>query len=98
LKNGIYIAKDGLPSSFIHRIIQLATFNNPSFFKAQAKRFSTYNIPRIINCVEDHHDYLVLPRGCMKALKKLLRESSIEPLIKDQRNPEQILQQNFMGN
>jgi len=97
LKNGIYIAKDGLPSSFIHRIIQLATFNNPSFFQAQAKRFSTYNIPRIINCVEDHHDYLVLPRGCMKALKKLLRESSIEPLIKDQRNPGTDIATEFHG-
>src|SRR5699024_3163769 len=56
-----------------------------------------YNIPRIINCVEDHHDYLVLPRGCMKALKKLLRESSIEPLIKDQRNPGTDIATEFHG-
>lgn len=97
LENGIYIAKDTLPSSLIHQIIQLATFNNPAFFKAQAKRFSTYNIPRLINCIEDYHDYLILPRGCMEALIRLFRENSIELLIKDQRYPGTNIAAEFHG-
>jgi len=60
-KNGLYIEKEGLPSSFIHKLIQLATFKNPEFFKAQTKRLSTYGIPRNITCSEEIDRFLLLP-------------------------------------
>ena len=52
-KNGLYVEKEGLPSSFIQKLILLATFKNPQFYKAQAKRLSTHDIPRNITCYED---------------------------------------------
>ncbi|WP_346207262.1 DEAD/DEAH box helicase family protein [Caldifermentibacillus hisashii] len=77
-KNGLYIEKTNLPSSLVHQMIQLATFNNPEFFKRQAKRLSTHNTPRMINCSEETDAYIVLPRGCKEQLVNLLTDLSIE--------------------
>ncbi len=44
----IYIPRDGLPSSFIARLIRIAAFQNPEFYAAQAARRSTHDKPRII--------------------------------------------------
>lgn len=52
-KNGLYIEKEVLPSSIIHKLINLATFKNPEFYKAQSRRLSTYGIPRNIICSEE---------------------------------------------
>jgi superfamily II DNA or RNA helicase len=97
LQNGIYIEKENLPSNLIQQIIRLASFNNPAFFKAQAKRFSTYNIPRLINCTEEHGGYLVLPRGCLAPFKKLLIDNKIEFHIKDQRQAGVAISADFNG-
>ncbi|MEC5422926.1 DEAD/DEAH box helicase family protein [Virgibacillus sp. C22-A2] len=86
LKNGIYIPKDGLPSKFINEMVRLATFNNPEYFKAQANRLSTYKIPRMIDCTDNQQDYLILPRGCLEDLRKLLKAKNIELIIKDEMN------------
>jgi len=39
LGNQIYIAKEGLPPALKNRLIRLAAFQNPEFYKAQAMRF-----------------------------------------------------------
>ncbi|WP_404454443.1 DEAD/DEAH box helicase [Virgibacillus necropolis] len=80
-KNGIYIPKSGLPSKLMNQLQQLATFNNPEFYKAQAKRLSTYKLPRKIDCTEEDQDYLILPRGCVKDIKSLFAENKIELTI-----------------
>ena len=54
LGNQIYIAKEALPPALRNRLIRLAAFQNPEFYKAQAMRLSTYDKPRIIACAEDH--------------------------------------------
>src|SRR5205807_5479672 len=51
LSDGIYIAKDTLSPSLRNRILRLAAFQNPEFYKAQAMRLPTYDKPRIIACV-----------------------------------------------
>ena len=48
LGNEIYISKEGLPPSLKNRLIRLAAFQNPEFYKAQAMRFPTYDKPRIV--------------------------------------------------
>ncbi len=50
LGNEIFIAKDGLPPALRNRLIRLAAFQNPEFYKAQAMRLPTYDKPRIIAC------------------------------------------------
>ena len=54
LGDEIYIAKDVLSPSLRNRLIRLAAFQNPEFYKAQAMRLPTYDKPRIIACAEDH--------------------------------------------
>ena len=96
-KNGLYIEKEGLPSSFIHKLIQLATFKNPEFFKAQAKRLSTYGIPRNITCSEETDQFFILPRGCKDDLVALLNEYSIDYECKEHTNVGTNISVNFKG-
>src|SRR5262249_34593566 len=53
LADQIYIAKEDLPPQLRNRLIRLAAFQNPEFYKAQAMRLPTYDKPRIIACAED---------------------------------------------
>ena len=48
-----------------NRLLRLAAFQNPEFYKAQAMRLPTYDKPRIIACAEDHPHHIGLPRGCL---------------------------------
>ncbi len=44
----IYVEKRGLPPALLNRILRLAAFQNPEFYKAQAMRLSTHDKPRVI--------------------------------------------------
>ena len=48
LADQIYIAKENLPPALRNRLIRLAAFQNPEFYRAQAMRLPTYDKPRII--------------------------------------------------
>ncbi|WP_404997067.1 TOTE conflict system archaeo-eukaryotic primase domain-containing protein [Caldifermentibacillus hisashii] len=96
-KNGLYIEKTNLPSSLVHQMIQLATFNNPEFFKRQAKRLSTHNTPRMINCSEETDAYIVLPRGCKEQLVNLLTDLSIEFEFETRTNSGSEIAVSFIG-
>lgn len=85
-KNGIYIRKQGIPGYLLQEIAQLAKFSNPAFYKAEKKRLSTKQIPRIIDCSEEMSDKLLLPRGCMDELAKMLKNKSIEIVMEDETN------------
>lgn len=85
LSDMIYIEKNGLPPIMINRIMRLASFQNPDFYKTQALRLPTFGKPRVISCADDYPQYAALPRGCMQELLKLLQRHSIEPMITDER-------------
>jgi hypothetical protein len=53
LGNQIYIPKQGLNPGLRNRLLRLAAFQNPEFYKARAMRLSTYNKPRVVACAED---------------------------------------------
>lgn len=97
LGNEIYIAKDVLSPALRNRIIRLAAFQNPEFYKAQAMRLPTYEKPRIVACAWDHSKYIGLPRGCLDDLRQLLSELKIKSLIRDERNSGQPLEAIFQG-
>ncbi len=84
--NEIYIAKDALPPALRYRLLCLAAFQNPEFYKAQAMRLPTYDKPRIIACAEDHPNYISLPRGCLDDVAELLSDLNIKPVLRDERN------------
>jgi hypothetical protein len=65
LGNEIYIAREGLPPALRNRLLRIAAFQNPEFYKAQAMRLPTYEKPRVISCAEEHPHHIGLPRGCL---------------------------------
>jgi superfamily II DNA or RNA helicase len=78
ISNQIYIEKQGLPAPLRNRLIRIAAFQNPEFYKAQAMHLSTYGKPRIISCCEDYPKHLALPRGCLEELLQLLKDLKIK--------------------
>ena len=70
LGNEIYIAKDGLAPGLRNRLLRVAAFQNPEFYKAQAMRLPTYDKPRIIGCAEEHSQHIGLPRGCLEDVRE----------------------------
>ena len=97
LGNQIYIAKDGLPPGLRNRLIRLAAFQNPEFYKAQAMRLSTYDKPRIIACAEDHASHLGLPRGCLEDVQEPCADLHIKPVVRDERYAGEPLDVKFQG-
>ncbi len=68
-----------------NRLMRLAAFQNPEFYKSQSMRVSTWGKPRIISCVEDHPRHLALPRGCVEEVEALLSDLKIKVNIRDDR-------------
>ncbi len=72
LSDQVYIPKADLPPTLRNRLIRLAAFQNPEFYKAQSMRLPTWGKPRIISCAENYDNHLALPRGCLEDLRSLL--------------------------
>jgi superfamily II DNA or RNA helicase len=77
LANQIYFEKDQLPQPLTNRLIRLAAFQNPEFYRAQAMRFPVWDKPRVIGCAENHARHIALPRGCFDSVRELLDENGI---------------------
>jgi superfamily II DNA or RNA helicase len=93
----IYIAKDGLSPRWIHRLVRLATFQNPAFYQAQAMRRSVWNTPRLIGCAENHPQHVALPRGLYEALEALAAEHGVPIEVRDVRTQGAPLEARFAG-
>ena len=85
LANQIFITKADLPQQLTNRLIRLAAFQNPEFYKAQAMRLPVWSKPRIIGCAENFPQHIGLPRGCLDDLLELLKENDILAEIQDER-------------
>ena len=85
LGDQIYIAKDNLPPALRNRLLRLAAFQNPEFYRAQAMRLPTYDKPRIIACAEDHPKHFGLPRGCLDEVRNTLESLNIQLVLRDER-------------
>jgi len=97
LGNQIYIAKEGLQPGLRDRLLRLAAFQNPEFYRAQAMRLSTYGKPRIVACAEDHPHHIGLPRGCLEDIHRLLDDLGIGATVRDERIRPQPLKVTFQG-
>ena len=85
VSNQIFIDTKNLSTVLQSKIIRLAAFQNPQFYKHQAMRLSTFNTPRIISCAQYYPNHIALPRGCQDDLLKLLDDLKIENIIEDKR-------------
>lgn len=93
----LYFEKAELTTALAGRLIRLAAFPNPEFYRAQAMRLSVWNKPRIIGCAENFPDHIALPRGCLEAVRALLRDHGIDCLLRDERHAGAPLSCRFTG-
>ena len=97
LGNLIYVEKKDLPDTFLDRLIRLAAFQNPEFYKTQAMRLSTFGKPRVIGCAEDLPHHIALPRGLLKEVLDLFQEHRIAVDVTDHRSGGVPLEVDFHG-
>jgi len=97
LASQIFISKTVLPQPLTNRLIRLAAFQNPEFYKAQALRFSVWDKPRIIGCAENFPKHIGLPRGCLDSVLDLLENNNIRVEIQDERRTGRKISAKFTG-
>jgi superfamily II DNA or RNA helicase/very-short-patch-repair endonuclease len=97
LGDQIYVGKEPLPAQLRNRLLRLAAFQNPEFYRAQSMRLPVYDKPRIIQCAEDHPKHIALPRGLLGDVEAMLRQLKVKPVLRDERFAGTPLQLSFKG-
>jgi superfamily II DNA or RNA helicase len=97
ISNLIYFEKSQLPQALANRLVRLAAFQNPEFYRAQAMRFPVWDKPRVIGCAENFPNHIALPRGCLDAVLELLKENHIRCDLRDERCEGELLDVSFGG-
>ena len=97
LANLIYFEKAQLPQALANRLIRLAAFQNPEFYKAQAMRMSVWDKPRVIGNAENYPHHIALPRGCLDAALDLLRDNDIACDLREERFSGEPIDVSFLG-
>jgi hypothetical protein len=95
VSNLVYVEKKGLPSGMLDRLIRIAAFQNPEFYKAQAMRLSTYGKPRVISCGESFPEHIGLPRGCLEEVIRIFKDHRVQTEIQDERTVGQHIDVSF---
>ena len=97
LADRLYVERSELPQPLLNRLIRLAAFANPAFYKAQAMRLSVWDKPRVIGCAETFPQHIALPRGCLEPVQTLLRDQGIGWELVDERQLGSPLELVFTG-
>ena len=84
--NMLFIPKAGFSQKALNHLKRLAAFKNPEFYKMQAMRMPTGQIPRVISCSEETAEYLFLPRGCEADVQATLTGFDIHSNFVDKTN------------
>jgi hypothetical protein len=95
--NLVYVEKNGLPPAMLNRLLRLAAFQNPEFYKTQAMRLSTYDKPRVITCGREFAQHIALPRGCLTETLALLSAHKIRADVRDERYAGTAIEVEFQG-
>ncbi len=76
LDGGVKIPGSELSPSLYATLKHAASTNNPEFYDRQRRRQSTWNIPRIVSSYDETiDDHLVLPRGVLETVTKLIEDA-----------------------
>ena len=97
LGDQLYVPREGLPPGLVNRLVRLAAFQNPEFYRTQAMKRSTFGTSRIVASAELLSHHIVLPRGCRAAMEQLLDELGITCHVRDERNAGRSLDITFLG-
>ncbi len=97
LADRLYVERSELTQPLLNRLIRLAAFANPAFYKAQAMRQSVWDKPRVIGCAENFPQHIALPRGCLEPVQTLLQEQGIGWELVEKRQHGSPLELDFTG-
>ena len=85
LSNQIEITKTGISERALGIFRRTAVFLNPEYFRNLQMRLPLYNIPRYIDCSGETENTLLLPRGNINQIQKLLNDCNAPYKITDER-------------
>jgi hypothetical protein len=91
------IPLEGLPGKVVAKLRKTASFPNPEFYKLQRMRMQTYPHPRFIFSGELHPHQLLLPRGVLDEVTKILTMSGAKVIIRDERIAKRRIKVEFSG-
>jgi len=85
LADQLYVPIANLPGKLTSKLKHCAVFSNPEFYKRQALRLSTIGTSRYICAAHIENGYLILPRGCLVEVNRIVSEQAIEIECSDKR-------------
>lgn len=91
------IPLDGLPGKVVAKLKKTSSFPNPEFYKKQRMRMQTYPEPRFIFSGEMRQNEIVLPRGVLDDVVKVLTIAGAKIVIRDERIAKQKIKVSFSG-
>jgi superfamily II DNA or RNA helicase len=97
LAEQLYVNHTGLPPVLRNRILRLASFANPEFYKAQKMRLPTWDKPHILYCYEFFPGYIGLPVGCLDGVLAIFKNYQIKPELQNKQNHGQGIDVRFTG-
>ena len=92
LDNAMYIPKKDLSKKAIYRLMQLVTFSNPDYIKAQKLKKMVVHIPRFLSAFEMDERYLILPLGILEGVCELFEKSDCKIVMDDKRSSPKFLE------
>jgi superfamily II DNA or RNA helicase len=91
------IPLEKLPSRVIAKLKKTSSFANPEFYKRQRMRMQTYPLSRFIFSGEIRATEIVLPRGVLDEVTKILTVAGAKVIIRDERIGRKKLKLEFTG-
>ena len=84
---GITVAGEDLTPALASTLKHAASMSNPIFYERQRRRASTWDVPRFIRSYDETLDAsIVLPRGLIDTLTRIIEQSGSRPQIEDTRS------------
>lgn len=91
------IPLEKLPSRVVAKLKMTSSFANPEFYKRQRMRMQTYPLSRFIFSGEIREHEIVLPRGVLEDVTKILTVAGAQVVIRDERIGRKKLKVDFTG-
>ena len=97
LASQIHIPLEGLSGKIVNRLKRTACFANPEFYRRQRMRMQTYPEPRFIFSGEMRPDEMLLPRGTLDSITKILADAGAQVVVRDERLSRKRIKTTFKG-
>lgn len=88
---------ENLPGRVVAKIKKTSSFANPEFYKRQRMRMQTYPLSRFIFSGEIRPTEIILPRGVIDEVTKILTVAGARVVIRDERIGRKKLKTEFSG-